>query len=102
MGQALAAGEERREVEDRQRGEPVHPRQRRGGVMRGGLSQLSWTVDVSNPQGERATIRLTPSRTEPEPITGPVPVEWAMETVHLMLAQENEIRKVASGNQLQL
>ncbi|KAI8536034.1 hypothetical protein RHMOL_Rhmol10G0224100 [Rhododendron molle] len=87
---------------ERARGGEGRVRHHAGVPVRGGPPEMSWTIPVTDAQGNLAEIHLVPARVEPPPVTVPAPAEWVNEAVRRMLALENLVRRVAGGFQLEL
>ncbi|KAI8537838.1 hypothetical protein RHMOL_Rhmol09G0055200 [Rhododendron molle] len=99
---ARGAAEERRAAGERARGGEGRVRHHAGVLVRGGPPEMSWTIPVTDAQGNLAEIHLVPARVEPPPVTVPAPAEWVNEVVRHMLALENLVRRAAGGFQLEL
>ncbi|KAI8573239.1 hypothetical protein RHMOL_Rhmol01G0263100 [Rhododendron molle] len=100
--QARGAAEERRAAGERARGGEGRVRHHAGVPVRGGPPEMSWTIPVTDAQGNLAEIHLVPARVEPPPVTVPAPAEWVNEAVRRMLALANLVRRAAGGFQLEL
>ncbi|KAI8572071.1 hypothetical protein RHMOL_Rhmol01G0170200 [Rhododendron molle] len=100
--EARGAAEERRAAGERARGGEGRVRHHAGVPVRGGPPEMSWTIPVTDAQGNLAEIHLVPARVEPPPVTVPAPAECVNEAVRRMLALENLVRRAAGGFQLEL
>ncbi|KAI8535881.1 hypothetical protein RHMOL_Rhmol10G0209000 [Rhododendron molle] len=92
----------RRAAGERARGGEGRVRHHAGVPVRGGPPEMSWTIPVTDAQGNLAEIHLVPARVEPPPVTVPALAEWVNEAVRRMLALENLVRRATSGLPLEL